>query len=420
MKAHFGDVEDMSQQVRGGLTLDMYARLSAELAQPGADFNAVLARHAVTPEVWNLGREAWNEAMSQDTMHKITTQYGHAVREVQPGPRGGDAGAGGADRGQPRLRRRRSRTSRRRSTRREGAGRGALGDAEDALAGGAHAGADDPDGAGGRPAAPAAGAGGVRAAIDRGDERHDKETVGGAEAAARDLVELKQFNDDAKGAISRALLRGQEHLATLRAAFAPIQNKNVPERIYLQSEIQDYTSLVETLRGDPRRVGRERPSAGRERRRSGSRSRPASGGGVGRGVGGRADGVLQEDRGAVPRVRIEVRSAHDRRRPVRSGEERAQHELDAGGDRATGPRRRSAGAGARRGRRVLGGAQLPRDRAARRGGARQVPEHARGHAVRAVQLPGADGRAGQRTRDRGRVPGGDVLRSPGRGGGGRS
>src|SRR5690606_23908655 len=78
-------------------------------------------------------------------------------------------------------------------------------------------------------------------------ERHDKETVSEAEAAARDLVELEVFTGDAKGAIARCLARGREHLQTVEAAFAPIRDKNVPERIYLQSEIQDYTSLVEAL-----------------------------------------------------------------------------------------------------------------------------------------------------------------------------
>ncbi|WP_434422743.1 hypothetical protein [Nannocystis pusilla] len=84
MQAHFGDVADMSQEVRGGLTLDMFARLSAEASQPGVDFDGLLARHGVSAAVWNSGRDAWNQAMSQDTMHKITTQYGQLYAKYNP------------------------------------------------------------------------------------------------------------------------------------------------------------------------------------------------------------------------------------------------------------------------------------------------------------------------------------------------
>lgn len=247
MTAHFGDVEDMSQQVRGGLTLDMYARLSAELAQPGADFNAVLARHDVTPEVWNLGREAWNEAMSQDTLHTITTQYGQLYAKHNPAHVAAmqqQAGQLVANRAQA--------SAQPDAPEEEYTAETALAEVRSATPTtrwrAAHLLAqkiqtelaDDPRR---RQQALVACVPQLIEAI----ERHDKETVSSAEAAARDLVELEQFNDDTKGALSRALLRGQEHLATLRAAFAPIQDKNVPERIHLQSEIQDYTSLVETL-----------------------------------------------------------------------------------------------------------------------------------------------------------------------------
>lgn len=247
MTAHFGDVEDMSQQVRGGLTLDMYARLSAELAQPGADFNAVLARHDVAPEVWNLGRDAWNEAMSQDTLHKITTQYGQLYAKYDPAHVAAmqqQAGQIAANREQA--------SSQPEEPEEEYTPEKALEEVRSATPKtrwqAAHMLAqmiqtelaDDPRR---RQQALVACVPQLLEAI----ERHDKETVGSAEAAARDLVELEQFNEDTKGALSRALLRGQEHLASLRAAFAPIQDRNVPERIYLQAEIQDYTSLVETL-----------------------------------------------------------------------------------------------------------------------------------------------------------------------------
>jgi hypothetical protein len=60
------------------------------------------------------------------------------------------------------------------------------------------------------------------------------------------LLTFEQASD-CKGAIQRCWNRANERLQTLRAAFAPIQNKAVPERIQMQSAIQDYTSLVGEL-----------------------------------------------------------------------------------------------------------------------------------------------------------------------------
>ncbi len=34
--------------------------------------------------MWHSGRDAWNQAMSQDTMHKITTQYGQLYARYNP------------------------------------------------------------------------------------------------------------------------------------------------------------------------------------------------------------------------------------------------------------------------------------------------------------------------------------------------
>jgi hypothetical protein len=78
-------------------------------------------------------------------------------------------------------------------------------------------------------------------------ERHDEHTVSNAEDAANKLVEIGQTQDDVKSTFQMVLNRAREQLATLEAAFAPIQNKAVPERVTLQARIQDETSLVETL-----------------------------------------------------------------------------------------------------------------------------------------------------------------------------
>ena len=80
-------------------------------------------------------------------------------------------------------------------------------------------------------------------------ERHDEHTVSDAEDAARKLLEIGQRGDDVRHAMTICLNRGRERLQTFQAAFAPIQNQATPERITLQSRIQDFQSLVESLEG---------------------------------------------------------------------------------------------------------------------------------------------------------------------------
>jgi hypothetical protein len=245
-KAHFGDVEDMSQQERGGLTLDMFAKLSAQIAQPGADFAAVLAQHGVGVDLWNTGRTAWNDAMAQDTLHKITTQFGALYAKHNPA----HAAMMQAHIGQAMANRGAS-SSQEDEEEEEYTAEKALGELASKVPAtrwkAAHLLAQkiQTELASDPPRKRAAMA--CVPVLIEALERHDKETVSSAESAARDLVELEQFTDDAKGAIARCLARGQDHLANVQAAFAPIKDKNVPERVYLQSEIQDYTSLTETL-----------------------------------------------------------------------------------------------------------------------------------------------------------------------------
>ena len=278
-KAHFGDVEDMSQQERGGLTLDRYAQLSAEIAQPGADPAAVLARQGVGADVWDAGRAAWNDAMAQDTLHKITTQFGALYAKHDPGHAArmqAHIGQALADRG--------ASSSREDAEEEEYTAEKAIAELASKVPAtrwkAAHMLAQKiqtelSDDAPRRRAAMAC----VPALIEA-LERHDRDTVGAAESAARDLVELEQFSDDARGAIARCLGRGQDHLATVKAAFAPIKDRQVPERVHLQTEIQDYTSLVETL---AEIIGEwdDRAAAGRKSAaQTGSGSGDDDGGGV--------------------------------------------------------------------------------------------------------------------------------------------
>lgn len=247
LKAHMSDVADMSQDVKGGLSLDIYARISAEIAQPGADFAAVLAKLGVTQDAWNTGREAWNAAMAQDTMHKITTQYGLLYAKYNPAHQAAMMAQAGQ------IVANRNESSSVDDTPEE---EYTFDKAMEEVQSGtpkvrwkaAHLLCQKVQTeVSGDPMRQKLGRTACIPVLIECLERHDKATVSDAESAARDLVELEHFTDDAKGAIARCLARSKDHLATVQAAFAPIKNKNVPERVYLQSEMQDYQSLVETL-----------------------------------------------------------------------------------------------------------------------------------------------------------------------------
>ncbi|HEY4103365.1 MAG TPA: hypothetical protein VGM44_05720, partial [Polyangiaceae bacterium] len=72
--------------------------------------------------------------------------------------------------------------------------------------------------------------------------------VSDAEDAARRLIDIGESTSDVKGAMARCLNRAEDKLNTLRAAFAPIQDSAVPERMVLQTRIQEYSSLASSLR----------------------------------------------------------------------------------------------------------------------------------------------------------------------------
>ncbi len=245
-KAHFGDVPDMSQEVRGGITLEQYAYVSARQTAPGADFTTLLAECNITMETWNTGMQAWVQAMSQDNTHRITTQYGQLYAKHNPAQVQAMQQAAFQNlhqqMNQPAV------DEPEEEYTFEKAMQEVRSPVLETRYKAAHLLAQkvqtelesDPQR---RQAA-------LRACVPQlleALERFDKKTVSDAEAAARDLVELGIFGDDCHQTIQIAYARGSEHLQTLRAAFAPIQHRNVPERVSLQQEIQDYESLTETL-----------------------------------------------------------------------------------------------------------------------------------------------------------------------------
>lgn len=245
-RAHFGDVPDMSQEVRGGITLEQYAYVSARQAAPGADFMALLGECTITMETWNSGMQAWTQAMSQDTTHRITTQYGQLYAKHNPAHVQAMQQAAfqnlyqqtsQPDVDEPdeeytfekAMEEVRSPVLQTRYKAAHLLAQKVQTElAEDPQRKGLALGACVPQ---------------LMEVLDG----YDKKTVSDAEAAASDLVELELFGDDVLQAMQRAYARGSGHLQSLRAAFAPIQHQNVPERVYMQQEIQDYESLTETL-----------------------------------------------------------------------------------------------------------------------------------------------------------------------------
>ncbi len=254
MQAHMADIPDASGESKEGVTLDLYAQLMAKVAG-GEDINALLAGAGLSMDQWQRAQAAWNAAMAADTNHHLTTQYGQLYAKYTPGFQQqmeaqtaaimaadyAERAAGRPD--EPEVEytfadMQREMNDATPSTRWQAAHHVAntwdIGDRSD-------------------PSLRAA----AQRAVELAEEcleRHDDFTVSDAESLAGDL---KMFaaegfltpaqSQDLKGSIERCLNRGRETLATHQAAFAPIRDKAVPERVHMQSRIQDYTSLVEEL-----------------------------------------------------------------------------------------------------------------------------------------------------------------------------
>lgn len=251
-KAHLSDIPDMSQDAKEGVTLDQYAQIMAK-SSAGEDMGALVAAAGLGWDQWQRAMAAWNTAMSQDVNHHITTQYGQLYAKYSPGfheqMQGQVAAIMAADHAQraagipdepeveytfdDMVRGLDDPTPAKRwSAAHDVANRWDIGDRSD-------------------PAIDAA----ARKAYERMVEclaRYDDNTVSSATCAISDIKQFaeesfltEQQLENVRGDIERALARGRERLATHEAAFAPIANKAVPERIQMQTAIQMYTSLVE-------------------------------------------------------------------------------------------------------------------------------------------------------------------------------
>jgi hypothetical protein len=245
-KAHFGDVRDMSQDTEEGITLDQYAQITVAVSRAGANADDIVRQHGLQDVAhWQRANAAWSKKMGEDTTHKLTMQYGqlyskHAGPSFQEETMAQTAAilaAANAPRDvvdepeeelTPELCLRKMQSpSQKERWRYAGhyAHMADLGNVPDKIAAIAT----------------------VSPVLLEMIERHDEHTTSDAENGARKLWDLGVRGDDFHGAVVRCLNRAQEKLTSLQAAFAPIQNQAVPERVTLQSRIQDYQSLVETM-----------------------------------------------------------------------------------------------------------------------------------------------------------------------------
>ena len=245
-KAHFGDVRDMSGDTVEGITLDHYAQITVAISRQGADADAIVKQFGLADVAhWQRANGAWAAKMGEDTTFKLTMQYGQLYQKYA-GPQFQEEMLTQtadilAQQNQPRdvvrepeveltpdlcLEKMRSPS---RNERWKYAGLYAnmadLGNVPDK----------------------AAAVRNVSPILLEMIEQHDEHTTSDAENGIRRLWDLDVRSDDVRGAVARCLNRGREKLASVQAAFAPIQNQAVPERVTLQSRIQDYTSLVETM-----------------------------------------------------------------------------------------------------------------------------------------------------------------------------
>ncbi|MED5374177.1 MAG: hypothetical protein VX899_24380 [Myxococcota bacterium] len=249
LASHHADVPAAGS--KAGVSLETFAKIMAGAAA-GQDMQALVAQEGLTWQGWQQAQAAWNQAMAEDVNHHITTQYGQLYAKHSPGHaqamQGAVAGQMAADYAQ----------------RQQG-----IDDEPDAEYTTAQAISEmesrnplerwraayhlsnDWDIAEDRAPLHAAAKRAValhRECLSQFDE-HSVDDGSGAMAqlktyAAEGFLTAAEA-EDIKGDIHRAWHRAYGHLQTLSAAFEPLRGKSVPEKVRLQSAIQDYTGFVE-------------------------------------------------------------------------------------------------------------------------------------------------------------------------------
>lgn len=257
---NFADAKDRRQEVREGVTLDTYAKVSVALSRnPGANVEEVLRKNGIAGTAkWQKVNEAWTKAMRDDTTYALVQQYG-ALYQKYAGPQ--FAAEQEAVLASSLANRPPAATPAPRPTpepleatvaRVKGAhGRERMEAARAwAFACGrwASVGGKDPK----DPRAPLC----ARPVLEKelapvileSLERADDETIGYASRLTSFLGDLGLKDASGKLTVQRVLNRSEQRLATLEASFAPIKDKAVPERMPLRAKIDEYTSAVKELR----------------------------------------------------------------------------------------------------------------------------------------------------------------------------
>jgi len=246
-RVHMGDVRNMSEDTQEGVTLDRYAQLAVAMSKPGIDPEAVAREHGLTDAAhWVRVNSAWSTAMSQDLEHKLTTQFG-VLYQKYAGPAFAEqqfqaTAAILAESNQPQDKIDEPVTPDTPDTLLQKLASPSRNERWRAAYLLAHA--IDIGAAKG----PSYRAACIPVLIDI-LEHHDEHTVSDAESAARRLLDIGERTADVKGSMARCLARAEEKLVSLKAAFEPIRDQAVPERVALNSRIQSYGSLVSTLQG---------------------------------------------------------------------------------------------------------------------------------------------------------------------------
>ncbi len=257
-QAMFADVADASQDSKAGVSLEAYAEIMAGISA-GKDYTMLLQKHGIQQAQWQQAQNEWTAAMAADVNHHLTTQYGQLYAKYTPGFQQNMEASTAAIMSGRYVER--SMGLEPDEPEREYTLTDMVSELQSSSAQTRWTAAHhimnqwDIAGEAGRQMPP------LSQAIQRAYqlaheclEQHDEFTVSDAQGLAEDLQMLAgegfmspSMASDSEGAIGRCLNRGRSHLQTLRAGFAPIANKAVPERVRMQSAIQDHESLVESL-----------------------------------------------------------------------------------------------------------------------------------------------------------------------------
>jgi hypothetical protein len=264
---NFGDVPSKKLETREGVTLDQYAKISVALSRPSGagakiDVDKVLRQNGIESQArWKRVNEAWAKAMHDDTSYALVQQYGAlyqhyagpafeeeqqkqvaaslaAHNRLPPPPPSPPASPPSVADLFPKLAA--TAPAERWSAARQIALQCSL------WAGPARKDPADPRS---KACSPQALHEKLLPAILDAIDHHGDDTLNYGTNMLDFLGDLGLKDATVKSAVERAARRDQDRLTALEAAFAPIQNKAVPERVFLRAKIDGYQAAVKELKG---------------------------------------------------------------------------------------------------------------------------------------------------------------------------